>query len=456
MKDGPLDVIVIGGGLSGLTAAYKLQQRGVRVCLLESATTPGGYARTKHLNGLRIERGPHTFPGTADAIFDLVEELGLDDALAQTQPSAHNRFIVRNGITHKLPTSLWEFVTSPLLSLSAKIKILVEPLRFGRAKDEDSVHDLFSRRIGAEAATVLAGSFVSGVYAGDLRALSARAAFPLLWRFEKTAGSLFIGAWRHFSKRAKEKRAAGIPSRRGLFSFNNGLGQLADTLAKRLGAALTLNAHVDTVSFSKDLWHVKCGERSYSATKLIIATPPHHATVLLESSAPTVATLLSEIPMAPIAVVHLAYNCRLPTLPNGFGMLFSPYEQAKTLGVLFPSRLFSNRAPENGELLTAFVGGVHNPEVLAYDDDKIIATVRNDMDAMLAIDVTPSSTHIHRNAHAIPQFNQGHIARNEQLSASIAAHTGLFLAGNYLGGVGLKDAIRSGLDASAAVLAGAQ
>jgi oxygen-dependent protoporphyrinogen oxidase len=456
MEQNPLDVIVIGGGLSGLTAGYKLSQSGARVRVLEAQMTPGGYAQTEVVNGVRIERGPHTFPATADVIFELAEELGLQSELTQTQPTAHNRFIVRNGTIHAIPKSIWAFVRTPLLSLWGKLQVVLEPLRSGRTTHKDSVHDLFSRRIGHEAATVLAGSFVSGVYAGDAQALSARASFPLLWRFEQVAGSLFIGAWRHFSKRAKERRSAGISPRRGLFSFSNGLGLLTSTLAERLDDALTLNAHVDEVAYANDRWHVTCGDRSFTAAKLIVATPPHHAAVLLKSSAPNVAVLLAEIPMAPIAVVHLMYNCRLPTLPNGFGMLFSPYEKAKTLGVLFPSRLFSNRAPENGELLTAFVGGVHNPAVLAYDDDKLIATVRNDIDGLLEIDVAPSSTHIHRNAQGIPQFNHGHLARNEHLSASLTAHAGLFLAGNYLGGVGLKDAIKSGLDASDAALAGGQ
>lgn len=440
----PLDVIVVGGGLSGLTAGYRLRQQGLRVRVLEAQMTPGGNAQTDVVDGVLFERGPHTFPQSADVLFELANELGIDDQLTVTDPRAHNRFIVRNGRVHPLPHSIWSFLRTPLLSIWAKLTILMEPIRSSRPGENDSVHDFFSRRLGDEAATVLAGSFVSGIYAGDAHALSAPAAFPLLWRFEQTAGSLLIGAWRHFSSRATR--------RSGLYSFDQGMGVLARAIAEKLDDSLLLNTPADAISYADDCWHVTSGNRTFSAPKIVVAIPPNHASALLAASASDVSTLLDEIPMAPIAVVHLAYDQRLPTVPNGFGMLVVPGEAAHTLGVLFPSRLFANRVPKSGDLLTAYVGGVNNPDALDLSDENLVAKVQSDLFRFTHIHTPATTTRVQRITAAIPQFNQGHQARNERLCKALSAHSGLLLAGNYLRGVGLKDALQSGIDAASAAV----
>ena len=442
------DVIVIGGGIAGLTCAYQLKLAGLDAVVLEAQSTPGGNAQS-HLSGdFLYEHGPHTFPASADAIFSLVDQLDIGGEVMQTAQAGRVRFVVRENQVHKVPTSPWALLTSRLISWRAKLALIAEPFRRGEVKSNDTVHSFFSRRIGEEASTVLAGAFVSGVYAGDAHKLSARSAFPLLWGFEQSAGSLFVGAWRHFRKLKRSRAASNKPRRRGLFSFRGGIGRLTGALASALGDRFISNRRVDSLECLDGIWLATSGDSAYSAKQVVLAVPPDTASSLLANISPNVADQLRAIPMAPIAVVHLGYRQSQPALPDGFGLLVAPHEPTYSLGILFPSRLFSDRAPANGELISAFVGGVGNPAALDLSDPALAGRVKDDLAHLFGLKGDPEVVQILRYQSAIPQLTRGHDERMTTISNGIADNPGLHLAGNYLTGVGLKDAVHSGLAAS--------
>ena len=342
-----------------------------------------------------------------------------------------------------------------LISWRSKLAVMAEPFRRGKVTTSDTVHSFFSRRIGAEAATVLGGAFVSGVYAGDTHKLSARSAFPLLWSFEQSAGSLFVGAWRHFRKLRKYRSESDEPHRRGLFSFKGGIGRLTGALASALNDRFVSNKPVDSLEKSDGLWLATSGDSTYSAKHVVLAVPPNCASVLLADTCPLVADQLKQIPMAPVAVVHLGYNETQPALPDGFGLLVAPGETTFSLGILFPSRLFSDRTPGNGELISAFVGGVGNTVAIDLPDTELIENVKGDLKSLFGLSGDPDVVQIYRYKSAIPQFTHGHASRIESIVNGLADNPGLHLAGNYLSGVGLKDAVHSGVAASKACMGSA-
>ncbi len=446
------DVIVVGGGIAGLTCAYQLKLAGVDAVVLEAQSTPGGNTQSQSSGGFVYEYGPHTFPASAEAIFSLVNQLGLDSDIMQTAQAGRVRFVVRHSQVHKVPSSLWALFTTRLISWRAKFAMIAEPLRRGQVNPSDTVHSFFSRRIGEEAATVFGGAFVNGVYAGDAHKLSARSAFPLLWSFEQGAGSLIIGAWRHFRKLKRDRAESNKPPRKGLFSFKGGIGRLTVALASALNDRFVSNKRVDSLEFSDGLWLATSGESTYSAKQVVLAVPPNCASSLLENVSPVVAGQLQQIPMAPIAVVHLGYRDRQPALPDGFGLLVAPKESTYSLGILFPSRLFSDRAPANGELISAFVGGVGNPVAIDLPDAALTERVKGDLDHLFGLRCDPEVVQVLRYKSAIPQFTDGHASRIATISKGLADNPGLHLAGNYLTGVGLKDAVHSGLAASKACM----
>lgn len=455
------DVIVIGGGIAGLSCALRLRAAGLDVELLEAQPQAGGNIQTSEIDGFRFERGPHTFMPSADDIFVLAAEVGIGDQIVASAPAAERRFIVRNGKLHAVPSGPWSFVTSDLLSLRAKLQLMTEPLRTGqRGAATDSATTFFARRFGEEGARVLAGAFISGVYAGDPATLSAPAAFPLFWRFEQERGSMILGAMAHGKQRKQQRaelaRQNGQPLAarpKGLCTFANGLGQLTSTIALRLGDRCRTGAPVRTVARDNGGYAIGLDGEVLRARQVVVATPPSAASQILRPLDALLADLVSGIPLAPMTVVHLGFRQRQAGVPDGFGFLAPRNEGVRSLGVLFPSRLFGQRTPDGGELLTGFVGGMTDAQALALADVEIERIVRDDLRQLCGVDAAPDFVRVLRYQGAIPQFVLGHLERMVQLRSRLATLPGLHLAGNYLHGVGMKDAVASGFETAAAIVA---
>jgi len=447
---------VVGGGMAGLSCAWRLASKGLRPLVLEAEAVPGGNVRTRSVEGgFRVERGPHTFLASADQIFMLAHELGLEQELVQTRPEAAARFITRGGRLHRAPDGAKTFLRTRLLSRRAKLRLAAEPLFTGRGRPDDTALDFFRRRFGEEAARIIAGAFVSGVYAGDPAALSAPAAFPLFWGFEQEAGGMIRGALRHQKRKKAERDALGDsapPRRKGLWSFNGGLGQLSGQLAHRLGDAFRPSSPVASLYRGESGFGLECDGTSHRASTVVLAVPPPQAARLLADIDRELADLLAGIPMAPVAVVSLGFRQRLDSLPDGFGFLAPRGEGVRALGVMFPSRLFPGRAPGSRDLLTGYVGGMLDPGALSLDGEELAVIVRDDLRRLTGIDAAPELVRVVRHEAAIPQLVVGHLERLDKIRARLALHPGLHLAGNYLRGVGIKDAVASGLETAGVLL----
>ncbi len=447
------DVVVVGGGVSGLTCAVTLQRAGLDVVVLEADAVAGGNVRTTSLDGFRVERGPHTFMGSADHVFDLAEAAGVAGEIVPTDPRANDRFIVRGGHMHAAPSGAISFMTTRLLSFGAKLTLATEPFRSGKQHPDDTAAVFFTRRFGREAGRVLAGAFINGVYAGDPTTLSARAAFPRFWGFERDHGSMVRGSFHHQRARARARKATGKPRRTGLFSFSGGLGRLTEGLAATLGGRCLTGHEAAAVASENGGFAVRAGHEIFMAPTVVVATPPAEAARLLGGVLPEAAALVSATPMAPVAVVHLGFGSGYPAVPDGFGFLAPRGEGPRCLGILFASRLFNDRAPAGGDLLTAFVGGVLDRGAMDLDDQELTRIVLDDLGTLVGPPPRPDRVLVARYPYAIPQLVVGHAERMERLSGLLATRPGLVLAGNYLRGVGLKDAVASGLAAAEQILA---
>lgn len=450
------DVVVIGGGTAGLSTAIRLHRKGISVILLEAEDVPGGNVRTETVEGFRLERGPHTFMASADDIFTLAEEVGLASELTASRPAADSRFIVRGGQLHSVPNGLRSFLATRLIGPRAKLELLTEPFRTARGDPGETAARFFERRFGSEAAHVLAGAFISGVYAGDPEALSAQAAFPLFWRFEQESGGMIRGALALMRERKairKARGANGSPKRKGLYSCRLGLGQLSTTVAAVLNGRCLTGAKALAVGRKSGAFIVHTSRGDHTARQLVIAVPPADAADLLHEIDADLVRLIGSIPMAPVAVVYLGYEKRRQEVPEGFGFLAPRGEGTRTLGVLFPSRLFDGRTPEGADLLTGYVGGMLDREVMRLTDQEILGIVSHDLERLLGLTARPSMIRIARHPHAIPQLVLGHLERMEKIRERLRTIPGLHLAGNYLRGVGIKDAVASGFLAAESVLA---
>lgn len=432
-------VVIAGGGIAGLTAARAIRRRdpNLDVVVLEGAARPGGNIRSRRIDGYLCESGPDGFLDSAPATLALVRDLGLDARLLPSDDRARRRFIFRHGRLHEVPTSPVRLARTALLSASGKARLALEPFSRRSRDDDESIHRFAERHIGKEAATVLVGSLVSGIFAGDAGALSLRACFPAMRRLEETHRSLFRALLATRGTRRKGD-AAGAPSGR-LTSFAGGMSDLIDALWTSLDGA----AHTDSPvlrlrkgdpngrSLNGGFTVVTHG-RSLAADAVVLACPSSESARVVGEFDPELAGLLGGIAGAPLAVVALGFDARAfhPSRLAGFGFLVPRNEGIRILGTLWETSIYPNRAPEGKVLLRVMIGGACDPAVLALGDEELLAAVRRDLSTTMGLSAEPELVHIVRHTRGIPQYVTGHPARLQRIDACVARHPGLHLAGN--------------------------
>jgi oxygen-dependent protoporphyrinogen oxidase len=458
------EAVVIGAGISGLVCAYRLKTLGVDVALIEKSDRVGGVIQTERIGEYLIERGPNSSQGTEE-LMALVEELGITGEIAEGDPKAP-AFVCFNGRLHPVPAGPAAFIKSGLLSARGKLRILAEPFVKKRPSEpEESVYSFAHRRIGIEAAERLVAPFVSGIYAGDARALSVQAAFPRLANLETNYGGLIRGtlAKAREARRAKKSAAAVVanaaPAKRRLVSFRDGMSFLTRTLASRLGEDLMTGCGDSSVRIAEgsamgDSSAPKAARfvvsfnrtgraRELTCHRLIIATPAGAAASIIAPLSEDLSSLLKEISYPPLAIVYLSYDeAAIRTSLRGFGFLVAPSEGLNILGCVWNSSLFKGRAPDGKALLTVFIGGARNPDVIRLGDAELVSMAHAELQKILVIESEPHVISITRHERAIPQYNLGHAARVRSIERLLAEIPGLSLACNYLHGVSTGDCIK--------------
>ena len=430
------DLIVCGGGISGLALAFLALRRGVRdVVVLEAADRPGGKIQSEWSEGLCCEWGPHGFLDNVPEMLALVDQLGLSGELVRADDAASDRFIVRGGRLRRVPTSPKRFFTSDVLSLRGRLRVLLEPFQPRGAGDE-SVFDFARRRIGREAAEVLVDAMVTGIFAGDSRRLSLPAAFPKMGAMEHAYGSLTRAM---LAKRKHGSNGGPMGPGGRLTTLRRGMQQLTDTLATSLGPRLQLRSAVSAVVRRNGGFAVRLADGvEIAGREVAVALPPPPAARVVSGVLPAGAVdAMAAIPTAGVAVVMTGYRApqpfRSPT--RGFGFLVPARERGAILGTIFCDSTFPPQAPPGTTLLRTLLGGARDGGVLALADDEMLAVVRRALDRYLGGDPEPDFVRIIRHEQGIPQYTLGHLARLAEIEAAAAAVPGLHILGNGLHGI---------------------
>lgn len=442
------EIIIIGAGISGLTAATRLRAAGRDVLVLEASGRAGGAIRSETVDGFLVEHGPNSVRMT-DEIEELATGVGIEGELVSGNARAP-RYVFRDGRLVAAPMGPASLVTTSLISARAKLRLLAEPFgRRPRSAAEPSIEEFFTRRLGREIHDVLVSSFISGVYAGDTSKLSAEAVFPKLVEMERRHGSLVRGAVAALRSRKREPAAPAVaatapaPKRRPLTisSFATGLSRLPERLGEALGEGIALNAPVEAIERAGDRFSVHTAGERIEADRLVVATDARSAARLVAPLAPRAAELLDAIEYPPLASVSLAYEwADVGHSCEGFGFLAPRSSGLRTLGGIFPSSLFPGRAPEGWHSFTCFVGGATDPGAIELDDEALVAQVAEDLERAVASRGTPKVLSITRWARAIPQYTIGHTERVAEIEREASA-AGVVLLGNHLHGVSVGDCV---------------
>lgn len=448
-------IVIVGGGLSGLSAAFRLKQLAPdhTVTVLETHGRPGGNIGTEDHRDFRVETGPNGFLDRTPFVARLVRDLGLDDRLiAASEGSRKNRYLFVNNKLQKLPRGPFELIFTPLLSLRGKWQLFTEPWRktLPEIPKEESVAAFVARRAGQQAADIFADALVTGIHGGDPAQLSVAAAFPRLPVMEREAGSImrgFIRAGRQKKKEAKD-RGDPPPGPQKMWSFREGLRVLVEGLVEALGPSIKTGITVKSISDSGSLaaWKVHgIGKQAWNADAVVLTCPAYEQAGILEGLDSQLAREVAEIPYNRIAVVSLGYHrADCPGALDGFGFIAPQNTRRDVLGVQWCSSIFPDRAPEGYVLWRALCGGVHRGEMLDWDDATLARAVHEEIKLAMGVRGEPIFRRIIRWPRAIPQYVVGHLDRVARIDALAAKYPGLFLGGNAYRGVAMGDCAEQG------------
>ncbi len=477
-------VIIVGGGIAGLAAAYRLMKAApeAHITLIESADRLGGKIITDRVDGFVIEGGPDTFLSYKPRGIGLCRELGLEDRLHGTNEKIRRTYVMRQGQLYDLPEGLTGLIPSRFGPL-AKSR-LISPwgkLRMGldyfippkSLNGDESLAQFVERRLGRELYDRMIEPLMSGIYAGDGEQLSLGATFPQLRQTELEHGSLVKGMLAAKKKAAHPstalRSAQDAPKRKwaAFVTPETGLAEIVEALKAQLeGIEIRLNTRARKVETTPagarpSPFHgegmgmkveLETGE-TLEADAVILATPAYATASLVGDLDPEMAAALRGIPYASTVTLSVAYALGdIPKPLNAYGYIIPRAEGRSILACTWTSTKFPHRAPEGYGLIRAFIGRAGDDDVLNRTDEELLQMVRDELHHVLGITAEPLLHRIFRWPQAMPQYTLGHLDRVAIIDRRVAEHPGLYVAGNAYRGIGLPDCIASGEIAAASAL----
>jgi oxygen-dependent protoporphyrinogen oxidase len=453
-------IAIIGGGISGLSAAFALEKQrreGVEFeyVLFESSPRLGGVLVTEQVDGCLVEAGPDSFISEKPWAADLCRELGIGDQLIGSNDAIRKTYIlvkgkmvaIPDGLMFMVPTKILPTVFSSLFSLSTKLRMAREWFHPPhRAEGDETVAALVERHYGAEMVDRLADPLLSGVYGGEASQLSVRAVLPRFAEMEARYGSL--GRALLASRRKMAEAAKGRP----LFSsLKDGMQQMVDTIVSQLTpSALRPGVTVRGLEKRDGAWWVAtAGPTPEKFDAVVLALPAHATGALLRPVEPHLAAELSEVRYSSSVTVTLGYGRPvLKTLPPGFGFLVPRSEGRRLLACTFVHNKFPHRAPDDRALVRCFLGGSRDEGVLGLSENEILGIVRQELHELLGLGDEPVFTRVYKWQAAMAQYDVGHLEKLERIERWRQQTPGLALAGNGYRGIGVPDCVRSGREAA--------
>jgi oxygen-dependent protoporphyrinogen oxidase len=460
-------VAIIGGGITGLSAAWALQQAAragqpVRYTVLEASGRWGGKVMTETVDlgeesPFIVEAGPDAFLTQKPWALELARELGLEARLLGTNDAARHIDVLHKGRPVKLPdgvmlivpTQWWPFVRSRLISPLGKLRMALDWLIPARRDDADeTLADFVLRRLGREALDTLAAPLMSGIYNAEADRQSIMATFPRFRQVERAHGSLIRGMLA--ARRASAERAPGISA---FASLRGGTGELIEALVAQLDGDLRLNTAVAAIARGDHGYTLTTAAGdTLHADAVIFTTPAYIAAELLRPLAPIAADLLAAIRYVGTGTLSLAYRADDVRRPlHGFGLVIPARERRRINALTVTSTKFDQRAPSGTVLLRAFFGGSRTPEAMHYDDDHLLEIVRDELRDLLGIEAAPLFHRIYRWPRANPQYDLGHLDRAAAIEAALPP--GLYMTGSAMRGVGMPDCVHQAQQTAAETLA---
>ncbi len=437
------NILIIGGGITALSVLHYLkkkyaERRDIDFLLFEKNDYAGGSICTFDCGGCLVEGGPNGFRDSKISTLQLARELGLEGELIRASPQAKIRYLAVADKLYPLPTNPKNFLTFPLLSVANKLRAAAEPFVAKGQNPDESVYDFAKRRLGHKIAETFIDPMVTGIYAGDPKALNLRVAFPRLYEWEQVYGSLFKAIVAQIKEKAK-------PMGGDLWSFKSGMQALTNRLFEKYQEHIHLSEDVQTISRTPNGFKVTTKKTSCEANEVFLCTPAYTASSLTQNLNPFLSQYLRQINYAPISVVGLIYrHADVKTCPPGFGYLIASSQNKKVLGALFTNQIFPEHGKNDAWGVRVMIGGIRFPDILSHTDEELIALAKDELRATLQITAQPIAAHIRNWPRAIPQYDNTLAALREKIKKEAQKIPHFYLASNYLEGVSVNDCTQEG------------
>lgn len=456
-------IAVVGGGIAGLAAAFRLItiDPALEVTLIEATPRLGGKIKTDHVDGYVIEGGPDSFLTSKPRGLGLCRELGIDGQLQGVTESTRRSFVLRHGklyelpegLTGLIPTRLGPMAKTRLISPVAKVRMAADYLLPAKKADSDeSLAAFIERRLGREVYENLVEPLMAGIFAGDGRELSLAATFPQLRHGELAHGGLIKGVLA--ARRDAPQPNPNAPCPSPFLSPIDGMGVIVTALEERLqvsGVTIELNRTINHVARegSGEFRVQSAGWPDIDADAVILATPAYASADLVQAFLPEASSLLRKIPHVSTATVALGYDAsKLGGPLAGHGYVIPRAEERQALACTWGSSKWAHRAPAGKSLIRVFIGRAGQESVLERDDAGLVEIARNELKSTLGITAEPELSLVNRWPHGMPQYVLGHLDRIAAIARDMQSMPRLQLAGNAFRGVGIPDCVASGEEAA--------
>ena len=459
-------IAIVGAGISGLATAYAIEQQAkqaefeVETLVIEKEPRTGGKILSIQEDGFLCEWGPNGFLDNKPMTLDLCQQLKIDQHLLRSDDNARKRFIYSEKTLHQMPENGPAFLKSKLISWPGKFRLAAEMVIPKRQDTSDETLAAFGRRrLGDEALNKLISPMVSGIFAGDPETMSLKSCFPRIHELEQNYGGLIRAMLRLAKKkRAEVKAGKTVASAAGpggvLTSFSGGIQEMTDGVAAALSGKILTGNSVQKIEQKDGGFSLTLDDSQQHDVDLVVTAAPAYAVAnMLDNLNDKSSTILRQIPYATMNVICFGYQQeRISFDLNGFGYLIPKAEGCNTLGTLWDSSIFSNRAPEGKVLLRSMMGGAANGGAIDFSEDEVKARTMTDLKQIMGINCEPDFVKIFRHRHAIPQYTCGHAQRLQELDASLQGSSDLILTGNAFYGVGLNDCVNAANQAATKVV----
>ena len=447
MDNSKIKISILGSGISGLSTAYWLKKAGYKIQIFEATERAGGTIQSTRKKGFLIDYGPNSGLETTPVLRKLTDELDITSRLVYANENANNRYILKKNKLYPLPTNPADFLKTNLFSNRAKINLFLEPLR-KRSKEGyyQSVSEFVRRRIGKEFLDYAVNPFISGIYAGDPEKLSVKSALPRLYNLEEQYGSLIKG----MIKGAKERKQRAEKSKQSakMFSFDEGMQVLPDVLASYLKEDIKYSAEVINVMRTGEGYEIIFNEKGRiekERSEVVLSTvPAYQAKSIFKEIDDNLSRHLSAIYYPPVASLYLGFNkAAVKRKLDGFGFLIPARENKIFLGAIWSSVIFPNRCDDSKVSFTLYVGGARNAQIFTIQEEVLINQIILEFCKIMKVDEEPEFIAYKKWKKAIPQYNIGYIEHENYFSDFESKNPGLFIDGNFRGGISIGDCIKN-------------